>query len=62
MAKRVLYCTKCGHGLVVDGDLPDACSKCGSVTWRSAKDPQAPYTLTLQDRAFLETIKIDPEE
>jgi hypothetical protein len=61
MGRRVLYCSQCGHGIVVDREVPAVCTKCGSSTWRSAKNPSSPYVLSEQDKLFLRTNRIDPE-
>jgi predicted RNA-binding Zn-ribbon protein involved in translation (DUF1610 family) len=62
MAGRKLFCTKCDRGIVIKTDeLPDACPYCGSGAWRSANDPEKPYTLTEMDKRFLKSIRVDAD-
>lgn len=61
---RVLYCTRCGHGIVVDRDVPAVCPnpQCHSSSWRCATHPSTPYALNFNDRAFLKSIRVLAEE
>jgi hypothetical protein len=35
---------------------------CKAGNWRSAQDPEKPYTLTHNDKAFLRSIRVEPTE
>lgn len=71
---KVLYCryAECGGSVqIVAGTFPPTCPKCGkSSSWSTvpgniikarAKRPRVPFDLTVNDRRFLKSIKIDTE-
>jgi predicted RNA-binding Zn-ribbon protein involved in translation (DUF1610 family) len=63
MSERVLYCTKCSTGIVVDDEaLPDICPECLSPGWRSANTPAMAYRLTVMDRRFLRSLRIAADD
>lgn len=58
-----LYCQTCGRGETVSGPgiLPD-CRICGPTTWRTATEPRVDYVVTHNDRRFLKSIRVAPDE
>lgn len=62
----ILYCRRqdCGAGYGSIGEVPAICPSCGQPTRWGSSPPravQAPtLTLTVEDRRFLRSYKIDP--
>lgn len=67
MATVTLYCKKCSAGYASLGEVPRVCPACEQETsWTTAmpmsSDPRVPYEVSLNDRRFLRSLRISPEE
>lgn len=65
MASVILYCGRCFTGYASIGEIPVKCPACDRVTrWTTSLPldrPKVPFALTLNDRRFLRSLRIDPE-
>ncbi len=55
---RTIYCTRCAAPILIDTACPPACPACGSTTYRSGTEPRVPFTLSVNDRRFLRSLRI----
>lgn len=66
MASTVLYCKRCGVGYGSLGEVPRVCPSCEKETsWSTAPigdKPTKPFVLTRNDRVFLKSLRIQPDE
>lgn len=65
LAVRSVFCKNCGRRATVDlaGELPSVCLGCGMTGWwRADGEPAVPYELTLNDKRFLRSLRITPED
>lgn len=61
---RQWFCANCGRAKWVETvpSFSDICVGCGEMhRWRCDGEPVVPYELSLMDRQFLKSLKIDPE-
>lgn len=53
-----LWCRACDTGYASRGEVPSHCPQCDQIpNWTTTP----PYKLTVNDRRFLEMLRIDPE-
>lgn len=59
-----LYCRVCESPNDFDRNWVnehDACKSCGAEgQWRTLNEPKQPYELTLNDKRFLRSVRIEP--
>ena len=58
---RTLYCKNCSRAVLVTYEVPARCLGCGQSTWRLDGEPREDYALSVMDRRFLHSLRIDPE-
>ena len=62
MAGLTIWCTKCHAGYGSVGEIPAVCPSCSAeTTWTTFAPPSVPrvqWTLTLNDRRFLRSVRI----
>ena len=67
MPSRIRWCSRCGHEEPLLGTMPDRCPSCQVPTrWLVAPAPERAAAvpdegLSLNDRRFLKSIRIDPD-
>lgn len=64
MASVILFCKLCGQRYASVGELPAVCPICDRPTKWSTMAPHSsgpPLPLTVDDRRWLRSVRIDPE-
>jgi hypothetical protein len=59
----ILYCRHCNTGYTTTGMIPPVCPGClRTGNWTTKPGPKIAYQLTNNDKRFLKTLRIQPED
>ncbi len=61
---NTLWCSTCSRAVAFTTEVPPRCATCNGTTFKaipSSEEPKKDYKLSMNDRRFLKSLRIQPE-